>query len=194
MTNSSQSAPSNIGLNHLDLPKEQPLALQTERLIIAPFNSTETAALSTLMNDPDIAQMMATIPYPFSEMDAAAWLMERPFTHEIGDKAGFVAKVSLHNGTLIGFVGIGGAPVNTAYAFGRAYWGQGYATEAMKVFLAHCTRAFALNEITAGAMFDNPASVAVLEKLGFEHVGEKQHKASGRLEKAQLFLYRKLTH
>ena len=64
----------------------------------------------------------------------------------------------------------------------------------MQAFLAHCIRVFALKEITAGVMFDNPASTAVLEKLGFARVGEKQHKASGRLEKAQLFLYRKVTH
>jgi len=39
-------------------------------------------------------------------------------------------------------------------------------------------------------MFDNPASHRVLEKLGFDKTGEKMHKASGRLEKAPLFLYR----
>ncbi len=167
----------------------QPLALQTDRLVIAPFAGNEAAALSTLMNDPDIARMMATIPHPFTEVDAQKWLDERVFSHVIGDENGFCAKVSLHNGTLIGFVGIGGAPVNTAYAFGRAYWGQGYATEAMQVFLTHCTRTFSLTEITAGAMFDNPASKAVLGKLGFVQVGEKMHKPSGRDEEALLWLY-----
>ncbi|HIP23511.1 MAG TPA: N-acetyltransferase [Rhodobacteraceae bacterium] len=167
----------------------QPLALQVERLVIAPFLGNEAAALSALMNDPDIARMMATIPHPFTEVDAQKWLDERVFSHVIGDENGFCAKVSLHNGTLIGFVGIGGAPVNTAYAFGRAYWGQGFATEAMQAFLAHCERVFALKEITAGAMFDNLASQTVLGKLGFEKVGEKQHKASGRSEPECLWLY-----
>ena len=174
--------------------RQQPLRLKTGRLVIEPFAGHEAAALSSLMNDPDIARMMATIPHPFSEQDAATWLAERKFSHEIGPDKGFVAKVSLHNGTLVGFVGIGGEPANTAYAFGRAHWGQGCATEAMEAFLAHCTRIFALKEITAGAMFDNPASQAVLLKLGFNLVGEKQHKASGRVEKAQLLLYRKINH
>jgi len=181
-------------LNRAEWARQQPLKLKTERLLIESFAGHEAATLSSLMNDPDIARMMATIPYPFSEQDAAAWLAERIFSHEIGPDKGFVAKVSLLNGTLIGFVGIGGEPVNTAYAFGRAYWGQGYATEAMQAFLAHCTRIFALTEITAGAMFDNPASAAVLTKLGFKQAGEKRHKASGRVEKARLLLYRKINH
>ncbi len=179
-------------ISRADWARTQPLSLTTERLIIEPFIGGETEALSALMNDPDIARMMATIPHPFTKADAQNWLEDRVFTHDIDH--GFVAKVSLHNGTLIGFVGIGGAPVNTAYAFGRAHWGQGYATEAMQVFLAHCIRVFALKEITAGAMFDNPASTAVLHKLGFEPDGEKPHKASGRLEKARLLLYRKINH
>ncbi len=181
-----------FSLSRADWARGQALSLKTARLIIEPFIGHEAAALSALMNDPDIARMMATIPHPFSEVEAQAWLDERAFTHDI--EKGFVAKVSLYDGTLVGFVGIGGAPVNTAYAFGRAHWGQGYATEAMLVFLAHCTRTFGLTEITAGAVFDNPASAAVLHKLGFEHVGEKQHKASGRVEKARLLLYRKINH
>ncbi len=181
-------------LSRADWARAQPLSLTTERLIIEPFEGGEAEALSALMNDPDIARMMATIPYPFTKAEAQIWLEARVFKHEIGPDQGFVAKVSLLDGTLIGFVGIGGAPVNTAYAFGRAYWGQGYATEAMQAFLAHCTRIFALKEITAGAMFDNPASKAVLHKLGFEPDGEKPHKASGRVEKARLLLYRKINH
>jgi RimJ/RimL family protein N-acetyltransferase len=183
-----------FSLSRADWARAQPLALHTKRLTLAPFDGSEAAALSGLMDDPEIARMMATIPHPFAETAAQAWLDARAFAHEIGPDTGFTAKVSLHDGTLIGFVGIGGAPVNTAYAFGRNYWRQGYATEAMQAFLTHCTRTFALTDITAGAMFDNPASMAVLEKLGFERVGEKMHKPSARLEEAQLFLYRKINH
>ena len=177
-------------LSRADWARAQPVCLKTDRLLIEPFIGGEAAALSALMDNPDIARMMATISHPFTEKDAAIWLAERPFIHEIGADKGFSAKISLHNGTLIGFAGIGGAPANTAYAFGCAYWGQGYATEAMRAFLDHTIRTFALSEITAGAMFDNPASDRVLKKLGFKKTGEKMHKPSGRLEKAPLFLYR----
>ncbi|MBL1437832.1 MAG: GNAT family N-acetyltransferase [Rhodobacteraceae bacterium] len=177
-------------LKRTDWARAQPLALQTDRLVIEPFTGDEAAALSALMNDPDIAKMMATIPHPFTKAEAQKWLDERVFSHVIGDEAGFGAKVCLRDGTLIGLVAIGGAPANTAYAFGRAYWGQGFATEAMREFIAHCERIFALKEITAGAMFDNPASQSVLLKLGFEKVGEKMHCPLGRSAAEPLWLYR----
>ena len=178
-----------FSLSRAEWSRGQSLCLKTARLTLEPFTGNEAAALSDLMSDPDIARMMATILHPFTKVEAQAWLDERVFTHEIGPEKGFVAKVSLHDGTMVGFVGIGGEPVNTAYAFGRAYWGRGYATEAMQAFLAHCTRIFAPTEITAGAMFDNPASAAVLGKLGFEQVGEKMHKPSGRDTAEMLWLY-----
>jgi RimJ/RimL family protein N-acetyltransferase len=138
------------------------------------------------MNDIGIAQMMATIPHPFSIEEATQWIDDRPFDRS----SGFGAKIMLKDGTLIGFVGLGGNPVNTAYALGRKFWGKGYATEAMRAFLEDSIAIHALEEVTAGAFIDNPASQKVLEKLGFKKTGKKMHKASGRLEEAPLFLYR----
>ena len=165
----------------------QPLNLQTDRLRITPFEVSDAADLSALMNDEDIARMMASISHPFNEADAAEWISMRPFDRSTD---GFGAKITLKDGTLVGFVGLGGDPVNTAYALGRGYWRQGFATEAMQAFLADSFAIHRFEEITAGAMFDNLASQKVLLKLGFEKTGEKMHKASGRLEEAPLFLYR----
>ena len=165
----------------------QPLNLETDRLRIVPFEVSDSAELAALMNDEDIARMMASIPHPFSEADAVDWIAKRPFDRSAD---GFAAKITLKDGTMVGFVGLGGDPVNTAYALGRRYWGQGLATEAMQALLTDSFAIHRFEEITAGAMFDNPASQKVLEKLGFEKSGEKMHKASGRLEEAPLFLYR----
>lgn len=132
------------------------------------------------MNGPNIARMMATIPYPFDVTQAQEWIDSRPFSRKV--PLGFGAKIALRDGTLIGFSGLGGDPLNTAYALGRACWGQGFLADAIGVH--------GLREITAGAMFDNPASQRVLEKPGFERIGEKPHKASGRGQQKTLFLYR----
>lgn len=160
--------------------------IATERLNILPFDANDGAALAGLMNDAYIANMMTSIGYPFPVGEASDWIAERGFHGELG----FCVKVTLKDGTMIGFIGIGGDPVNTAYAFGRTFWGKGYATEAMRGFLGHVMPAFGLTEVTAGAMFDNAASQNVLTKLGFEKTGEDMHKTSGRLEEAVLFLYR----
>ena len=68
--------------------RRQPLALQTARLVIEPFAGNEATALAALMNDPDIARMMATIAHPFTEGDAQKWLAARVFSHEIGAEEG----------------------------------------------------------------------------------------------------------
>lgn len=162
------------------------LHLETERLVIQPFVESDAAELATLMNDEGIACMMQTIPHPFSEKQAAEWIEGRLFKGLVG----FAAKVTRKDGTLVGFVGLGGEPVNTAYAFGREHWGKGYATEAMNAFLAEVTALFALEEVIAGAFIDNLASQKVLEKLGFKRTGQKMHNATGRLEEAPLFMYR----
>ena len=160
--------------------------IETARLVICPFGSSEGDALAGLMNDPYIASMMTSIRYPFGQQTAEEWICERQFHGSLG----FCVKVTLKDGTMIGFIGIGGDPVDTAYAFGREFWGNGYATEAMRGFLSTVMPAFGLNEITAGAMFDNAASQSVLRKLGFVKTGEDMHKTSGRVEEAPLFLYR----
>lgn len=173
-------------LTRADWAVRQPLLIETERLRIEPFKAADATALSEQMNDEAITRMMQTIPLPFSPAEAADWIAKRPFE----GKVGFVAKISLKDGTLIGIIGLGGDPVNVAYALGRRFWGQGYVTEAMLSFLDHVTKTFAPDEITAGAFADNPVSQRVLEKLGFERTGQKMHKATSRLEEAPLFLYR----
>lgn len=176
----------NFALSRADWAKAQPLLIETNRLIIQPFEATDGTEFAALMNDESIARMMASIPFPFTNGMATEWIVDRMHKGCLP----FCAKITLKDGTMIGTVGIGGDPVNTSYALGSAYWNQGYATEAMQGFLEDTIAVHNLKEIAAGAMFDNQASQRVLEKLGFEQHGEKMHKSSGRLEEAPLFLYR----
>lgn len=166
--------------------KRQPLLIETDRLRIEPFTEQDAAELSALMDDEGITRMMSTIPQPFGEDEAKTWIAERPYQGEVG----FAAKISRHDGTIIGLVGLGGDPVMTAYAFGRQFWGQGYATEAMSAFLSEVMPRYGLPDIIAGVFPDNPASQRVLEKLGFVRYGEQMHRATSRLEESLLFLYR----
>ena len=173
-------------LDREDWVLQQPLYIETDRLIILPFDATDGPEMAALMNDEEIAMMMSSIPHPFSVVQATEWIESRPFNRN----GGFCAKITLKDGTMIGFLGLGGDPINTAYALGRKYWGKGFATEAMWAFLEDSIALHALEEVTAGAFMDNPASQNVLEKLGFKRDGQKLHKASGRLEEAPLILYR----
>lgn len=82
------------------------------------------------------------------------------------------------NGRLIGACGLDlalqtGAAFNTPavelyYRLGRDYWGQGYATEAVLETIRHAFHDLNIERLLANAARDNTASIALLERVGFE--------------------------
>jgi len=63
--------------------------------------------------------------------------------------------------------------VDIGYAFFPAFWGQGYAFEAVSATLAHAARAFGLQRVVAVVSRDNQGSIRVLEKAGMRF--ERMH-------------------
>ena len=51
------------------------------------------------------------------------------------------------------------------------YWGQGYATEAVRALIDHAFGELGHETLQAGARVSNPASRRVLEKCGFQWTG-----------------------
>lgn len=84
-------------------------------------------------------------------------------------------------GPVIGFLGLLRPPA-VFYLYGRASWGRGYATEALRGFVAAYWDTYpqglpglapALRDkLVAQALADNEASVRVLERAGFTQVSE----------------------
>lgn len=91
--------------------------------------------------------------------------------------------------TLIGSVGIGGNPVSLSYFLGTAYWGQGLMTEALSAFLPEVFERLPLNRLVADHFDDNPASGAVLSKLGFDVTGEDVGTSKARVEPHRVITY-----
>lgn len=75
-----------------------------------------------------------------------------------------------------------------SYWIGRAYWGQGIATQAMALWLQDV--AVPDDGLFARVMKDHPASARVLEKCGFERVGEDRFHSDIRGEQVEELLYR----
>jgi [ribosomal protein S5]-alanine N-acetyltransferase len=64
------------------------------------------------------------------------------------------------------------------YALPRAYWGQGYATEAVTALLEWGFSALGLHRVGAWVVEPNRASVAVLRRLGFRAEGRSREAAA----------------
>ena len=57
------------------------------------------------------------------------------------------------------------------YWLGRAYWGRGIASAALRAVTQHAFERFDLNRLHAGVFAWNPASARVLEKAGYAFEG-----------------------
>lgn len=56
-----------------------------------------------------------------------------------------------------------------SYNLGKAYWGKGYATEAMNRVMEFATNELAIKECIAIHAIENPESGRVIQKLGFKY-------------------------
>jgi ribosomal-protein-alanine N-acetyltransferase len=69
------------------------------------------------------------------------------------------------------------------------YWGQGYASEALRAVLAFGFGGLKLHRIEAGCAVDNGASARVLEKAGMTREGRKRKKLPIRGEWVDNYFY-----
>lgn len=123
----------------------------------------DAARVSLLAGDYDVACMTGTIPHPYSEQMAGEWLT--------GARAGEEGVVFMieRDGTLIGCTGYRAFDADHAelgYWIGKPYWGNGYATEAVRALIAHAFDADGFAYLKAGHFADNPRSERILRKLG----------------------------
>ncbi len=62
-------------------------------------------------------------------------------------------------------------PPEIGYWLGVPFWGQGYATEAVRAVIDHAFGDLGYDVLAGGARVSNPASRRVLEKCGFQWTG-----------------------
>ncbi len=140
--------------------------IRTERLLLRPARPEDLDAFHRLVSDFAVVRQTASWPWPPDRAFTASRCQPVP----PGD--GMVGLVFLPGKTgpeLIGSMGAfrGGL----GYMFARAHWGRGYATEIGRALIAHVWAHYPWDEITATVLEGNPASVRVLEKLGFVAAG-----------------------
>ena len=126
--------------------------LTTERLTLRPFTTGDAEDFLGLAGHWDVARMTSDIPHPLSRDDAQKWLQPAP------DEARFAL---VENGSLVGgagyFLQAPGA-VELGFWLGRAYWGRGLATEAVKAVVSYGLLHDKTAAFTSSHFTDNPAS------------------------------------
>ncbi|HYD74221.1 MAG TPA: GNAT family N-acetyltransferase [Candidatus Binatia bacterium] len=143
---------------------------RTERLMLRPVAVADAAAIWPVLGDPALYQWIARKP-PASSAEiedrfarisrrtadgrADQWLNWTVWLRESGDAVGIVETTVPPN-----------APASIAYLFGRAFWGRGYASEALVAVIARLENA---GVVAFEATIDtrNVQSRALASRLGF---------------------------
>ena len=155
--------------------------LETDRLVLRPYRLADAADLQRLAGDRLIAATTATIPHPYPDGEAEAFIG----AHEARWRDGThltCAVTARGVDTLVGAVGLvfaaEHARAELGYWIAVPAWGRGYATEASAALCDYGFTTLGLHRIEARHVAGNPASGAVMRKLGMQREGVlRGHKA-----------------
>lgn len=151
--------------------------IETERLILRSYRSEDATDLPALIGNWNVAKMLARVPYPYTDDDAADFVSRVTTEKENPDDIAFVIE-SRDTGHQIGGNGIYHRPIGGAeigYWLAEPYWGRGFMTEAARALVAHFFAISGDDTLYSGYFADNPASGKILtEKLGFTQTGTSQ--------------------
>jgi ribosomal-protein-alanine N-acetyltransferase len=153
--------------------------LVTKRLRLRPIEMSDAPGIRSLLhNEPEIAANGLGIPYPYPEGE------ETRFVQKLQDRqknnAYTWAILGQTNHELMGMISLGlhvqYDSGELGYWLGKAYWNQGYTTEAVKCVIRYGFEERALNRIFAESFSENTGSRRVLEKSGMTQEGRlRQH-------------------
>jgi RimJ/RimL family protein N-acetyltransferase len=158
-----------------DMPR-LPDRIETKRLSLRPLRMNDAPRIARFCNDPRVGRNLAMTPLPYMLAAAEGWIMTLAARARLGED--FVFAADLEGEGLVGVIGAhgrGGEGYEVGYWFGRPFWGQGLATEALRGFVGEADK---LGPLQSGHFIDNPASGRVLEKGGFAYTGDTEHSFS----------------
>ena len=167
--------------------------LETARLVLRPFRPEDADAITELLNDPSVSATLETIPFPYDREYAVQWIPMHAQLFEAARELHLAIELRKTREFLgaVGLLSIDlGGPPQLGYWLGRRYWGNGYATEAVRELVRYARRNLGARGVAARCMVDNPASIAVLTKVGLRRAGSCQQPItkSGRSWEVDEFL------
>ena len=153
--------------------------LETERLLLRRIRREDAQRIyDCWASDPEVTRYLTWQPHAsvaVTEAIVARWLADydKPDTYrygielrETGELIGMIDVVGYHHGN----------PV-IGYCSGRAYWGNGYMTEALKALCAALFEA-GYSMIRIEAVRENIGSNRVIQKAGFRFANSREQPMS----------------
>ena len=149
--------------------------LSTPRLILRPFSAQDGEAMfRSWASDPEVTRFLTWPPHKTPEQSAPLchvsamntlsvnryiWALE---SRELGEVIGSLSVTDLNEASAV---------MELAYCLGRAFWGQGIMTEALRAVLRCLFENTSVRVIRAAHDTQNPASGRVMDKAGMMREG-----------------------
>jgi RimJ/RimL family protein N-acetyltransferase len=145
--------------------------LETERLVLRPFEEDDLGALYAIQSDVESARWLYNEPRTLDETRA---LLARKIAGDRFSAEGdwlSAAVIARETGQFVGDMGLQWVSeqhktCEIGFIFDRAHQGRGYATEAARAFLACAFDGMGFHRVIGRLEARNTASARVLEKLG----------------------------
>jgi RimJ/RimL family protein N-acetyltransferase len=156
-------------------------------VVLRRFSPADGPGVQRLAGDPAVADTTLAIPHPYPDGAAEAWIA----THEaqFADGTGAIFAIAApEDGAVLGAIGVRIDPAHRhgeiGYWIGKPFWGRGYATAALRLFVECCFAQLDLHRVYAHHLVRNPASGLVMQKAGMRFEGRlREHICkAGRFE------------
>ena len=149
------------------------LPIFTDRLVLRAYEEDDLQQLHAVLYGDEAAMRLLGGPRDLPGTRAA---LERSIRQQEFGGYSFWPVIERESGLMCGEAGLfplaaDGPDVALGYAFGSAYWGRGYATEAATAVIAEAFGELAMDRLVAITREDNLGSRHVLGKLGFREHG-----------------------
>ena len=140
--------------------------LVTRRLTLRQPTTLDAEDIALWLSNWAVARMLARVPFPYVQTDAEDWISSLR-----GDPDAMV--YTIHRERLIGVVSIEGEgpEPELGYWLAEPWHGRGFMTEAARALIGHAFATRRINAVRSSAFADNPASLRVQQKLGFDICG-----------------------
>ena len=174
--------------------------IETPRLWLRWPQQADEPAIADFARHRQVAEMTASIPHPYPAHQAGEFVRNTRTSNRNGTTLELLVVLKGRVQTVIGtallrFPVAGEEETGTrepfiGYALHPDHWGYGYASEASRAMIDALFTLTDVAGVTATVRIDNQASIHVLEKLGFEHSGERTTYAPLRGEPYRIGDYR----
>jgi len=148
------------------------LSLDVSPYTLRPLQPSDSTSVHRLVNDWSVVRMLSHLPFPYPRELADQWITSTIDRQRTGTAWHFAI---CDGDDLIGCIGLSlghpGQAAKIGYWVGRDHWKKGIATTCLRPVIDWAFATLPIVRIIADVAEDNPASIALLARLGFNQTG-----------------------